>query len=98
LVQGARPQYDAAIHKTAFVKGDRLEIDVRSVNSDMDAIVRRSNSWSIDCDGPHSRTILHENLSSSRFKAAIMSSSLAGKRPVYGHAVFTAVLRAALPL
>jgi len=92
LVQGVRPQYDTAIHKTAFVKGDRLEIDVRSVSSDIDAIGRRSNSWGIDCDGPHSRTVLHEPLSSSRFTAAIMASSLSGNLPVYGHAVFTAVL------
>jgi len=46
----------------------------------MDAIGRRNNSWSLDSNGPHSRTILHEPLSSSRFTAAIMASSLASNR------------------
>lgn len=62
-----------------------MEIDARSVSSDMDAIGRRSNSWSLDCDGPHSRTVLHEPLNSPRFTVAIMASSWAGKRTFYGH-------------
>jgi hypothetical protein len=84
LVQGVRPQYNAAIRKIVFVKGDRLELDVRSVSSDVDAIGRGSNSWSLDCDGQHSRMILHEPLSSSRFTAAIIAPSLAGNRTVHG--------------
>jgi len=83
LVQGVHTQHNAAIRKTVFVKGDRLEIDVRSLSSDVDAVGRGSNSWSLECDGLNSRTILHEPLSSTRFTAAIMEPSLTGNRTVH---------------
>ena len=70
---------------------------MRFMSSDMDAIGRRSNSWSLDCDGPHYRTILQEPLNTCRSTAAIMASSLAGNRTVHGRC-FPSSLGAALPL
>jgi hypothetical protein len=79
--------------KIAFVEDDRLDTDVCSTNSGMDAIEHHERSWStsrtLSWDIPDFHAVMREFLHCSHCTAAFVAPSLTSFHTVHGWPAFT---------